>query len=209
MWNETEVLAAFLLLLCLYSVYITVTLSCISINTLDPTLFWEMLILYFSLFSSPPLQWSSSCGSTHRYRFMGKMSISSQTTYFSVCAEPNTIKGFIRVSTLLFVLATDKVALLIGNLNYSNHPSLMAPIMDVHELSNLLQQLGFRVVSLLDLTREEMLAAIEKFIQLLDTGVYGECTFCHSFFFLWGRSLTVFNNNFFFSKDSFPILHLN
>ncbi|TKS73428.1 Mucosa-associated lymphoid tissue lymphoma translocation protein 1 [Collichthys lucidus] len=49
----------------------------------------------------------------------------------------------------------------------------MAPIMDVHELSNLLQQLGFRVVSLLDLTREEMLAAIDKFIQLLDRGVYG------------------------------------
>uniref|UniRef100_UPI0037E7609B mucosa-associated lymphoid tissue lymphoma translocation protein 1 isoform X2 n=1 Tax=Semicossyphus pulcher TaxID=241346 RepID=UPI0037E7609B len=69
--------------------------------------------------------------------------------------------------------ATDKVALLIGNLNYSNHPGLMAPIMDVHELANLLQQLGFRVVSLLDLTREEMLAATEKFIQLLDRGVYG------------------------------------
>lgn len=73
---------------------------------------------------------------------------------------------------LLFV-ASDKVALLIGNLNYSNHPNLMAPIMDVHELANLLQQLGFRVVSLLDLTREEMLAAIKKFIQLLDRGVYG------------------------------------
>ncbi|XP_070763684.1 mucosa-associated lymphoid tissue lymphoma translocation protein 1 [Enoplosus armatus] len=69
--------------------------------------------------------------------------------------------------------ATDKVALLIGNLNYSNHPGLMAPVMDVHELANLLQQLGFRVVSLLDLTREEMLAAIDKFIQLLDRGVYG------------------------------------
>ncbi|TMS05724.1 Mucosa-associated lymphoid tissue lymphoma translocation protein 1 [Larimichthys crocea] len=69
--------------------------------------------------------------------------------------------------------ATDKVALLIGNLNYSNHIKLMAPIMDVHELSNLLQQLGFRVVSLLDLTMEEMLAAIDKFIQLLDRGVYG------------------------------------
>ncbi|KAI4825208.1 hypothetical protein KUCAC02_020895 [Chaenocephalus aceratus] len=69
--------------------------------------------------------------------------------------------------------ATDKVALLIGNLNYSHHPALMAPIMDVHQLANLLQQLGFRVVSLLDLTREEMLAAIEKFIQLLDRGVYG------------------------------------
>ncbi|XP_059190442.1 mucosa-associated lymphoid tissue lymphoma translocation protein 1 [Centropristis striata] len=69
--------------------------------------------------------------------------------------------------------ATDKVALLIGNLNYSHHPDLMAPVMDVHELSNLLQQLGFRVVSLLDLTKEEMQAAIDKFIQLLDRGVYG------------------------------------
>ncbi|XP_073328126.1 mucosa-associated lymphoid tissue lymphoma translocation protein 1 [Pagrus major] len=69
--------------------------------------------------------------------------------------------------------ATDKVALLIGNLNYTNHPNLMAPVMDVHELANLLQQLGFRVVSLLDLTKEEMVAAIEKFTQLLDRGVYG------------------------------------
>lgn len=70
--------------------------------------------------------------------------------------------------------ATDKVALLIGNLNYSNHPDLMAPIMDVHELANLLQQLDFRVVSLLDLTIVEMQSAVDKFIQLLDRGVYGE-----------------------------------
>ncbi|KAG7473278.1 hypothetical protein MATL_G00093970 [Megalops atlanticus] len=68
--------------------------------------------------------------------------------------------------------ATDKVALLIGNLNYSHHPPLMAPMRDVHELANLLQQLGFRVVSLLDLSRAEMLSAIDKFLQLLDRGVY-------------------------------------
>ncbi|KAL0168182.1 hypothetical protein M9458_036404, partial [Cirrhinus mrigala] len=67
---------------------------------------------------------------------------------------------------------TDKVALLIGNLNYNYHPGLMAPTMDVHELANLLQQLGFRVVSLLDLTLQEMQAAIDKFLQLLDRGVY-------------------------------------
>ncbi|CAL8262046.1 unnamed protein product [Merluccius merluccius] len=70
-------------------------------------------------------------------------------------------------------IATDKVALLIGNLNYVYHPGLMAPTMDVHELGNLLQQLGFRVVSLIDLTREEMMAAIDKFVDLLDRGVYG------------------------------------
>ncbi|XP_067246591.1 mucosa-associated lymphoid tissue lymphoma translocation protein 1 isoform X4 [Chanodichthys erythropterus] len=70
------------------------------------------------------------------------------------------------------LMATDKVALLIGNLNYNHHPGLMAPTMDVHELANLLQQLGFRVVSLLDLTLQEMQAAIDKFLQLLDRGVY-------------------------------------
>lgn len=85
---------------------------------------------------------------------------------------------------MTFVSATDKVALLIGNLNYLNHPGLMAPVMDVHKLANLLQQLGFRVVSLLDLTREEMLAAIDKFIQLLDRGVYGEYNLPISCFFL-------------------------
>ncbi|CAL8373976.1 unnamed protein product [Arctogadus glacialis] len=69
--------------------------------------------------------------------------------------------------------ATDKVALLIGNLNYAHHPGLLAPTMDVHELGNLLQQLGFRVVSLIDLTKEDMEAAIDKFLDLLDRGVYG------------------------------------
>ncbi|KAJ8248783.1 hypothetical protein GJAV_G00227680 [Gymnothorax javanicus] len=68
--------------------------------------------------------------------------------------------------------ATDKVALLIGNLNYAKHPALMAPMMDVHELANLLRQLGFRVVSLLDLTKGEMLSAVDAFLQLLDRGVY-------------------------------------
>ncbi|TRY58309.1 hypothetical protein DNTS_031066 [Danionella cerebrum] len=70
------------------------------------------------------------------------------------------------------LMATDKVALLIGNLNYSHHPGLMAPTMDVHELANLLQHLNFRVVSLLDLTLQEMQAAIDRFLQLLDRGVY-------------------------------------
>ncbi|XP_028813523.1 mucosa-associated lymphoid tissue lymphoma translocation protein 1 isoform X3 [Denticeps clupeoides] len=68
--------------------------------------------------------------------------------------------------------ATDKVALLIGNLNYSHHPDLMAPTMDVHKLAHLLLELDFRVVSLLDLSRAEMDAAIERFLQLLVKGVY-------------------------------------
>ncbi|MGH0142706.1 UNVERIFIED_CONTAM: hypothetical protein FKN15_028038 [Acipenser sinensis] len=45
-------------------------------------------------------------------------------------------------------------------------------MMDVHELANLLQTLNFRVVSLLNTTKEEMTAAIQEYVKLLDKGVY-------------------------------------
>lgn len=70
--------------------------------------------------------------------------------------------------------ATDKVALLIGNMSYWNHPQLKAPMVDVYELTNLLRQLDFKVVSLLDLTESEMRNAVNEFLLLLDKGVYGK-----------------------------------
>ncbi|KAJ8003284.1 hypothetical protein DPEC_G00167820 [Dallia pectoralis] len=91
--------------------------------------------------------------------------------------------------------ASDKVALLIGNLNYCNHPDLMAPTMDVHELANLLQQLGFRVVSLLDLTRNQMLAAIDKFLLLLGKGVY-------ALFYYAGHGYEHFGRNYMVAIDA-------
>lgn len=69
--------------------------------------------------------------------------------------------------------ATDKVALLIGNMNYVYHTQLCAPIADVHELTNLLRQMDFKVVSLLDLNWQEMHSAVTEFLLLLDKGVYG------------------------------------
>lgn len=69
--------------------------------------------------------------------------------------------------------ATDKVALLIGNMNYHHHTQLCAPISDVHELTNLLRQMDFKVVSLLDLNWQEMNSAVTEFLLLLDKGVYG------------------------------------
>ncbi|KAK1792299.1 hypothetical protein P4O66_012254 [Electrophorus voltai] len=69
--------------------------------------------------------------------------------------------------------ATDKVALLIGNMSYQNHPQLKAPMVDVYDLTNLLRQLNFKVVSLLDLTESEMRNAVEEFLSLLHKGVYG------------------------------------
>lgn len=69
--------------------------------------------------------------------------------------------------------ATDKVALLIGNMNYIYHTQLSAPIADVHEMTNLLRQMDFKVVSLLDLNWQEMHSAVTEFLLLLDKGVYG------------------------------------
>lgn len=45
---------------------------------------------------------------------------------------------------------------------------------DVHELANLLRQLDFKVVSLLDLNWQEMNSAVTEFLLLLDRGVYGQ-----------------------------------
>ncbi|NXO40254.1 MALT1 protein, partial [Locustella ochotensis] len=69
--------------------------------------------------------------------------------------------------------ATDKVALLIGNMHYLHHKQLQAPIVDVHALAALLRQLDFKVVSLLDLRKAEMQMAVDEFLLLLDKGVYG------------------------------------
>ncbi|XP_056615702.1 MALT paracaspase 2 [Triplophysa dalaica] len=87
--------------------------------------------------------------------------------------------------------ATDKVALLIGNMNYLHHRQLRAPMADVHELTNLLRQLDFKVVSLLDLNQQEMQSAVNEFLLLLDRGVYGLLYFAGHGYENYGNSFMV------------------
>lgn len=87
--------------------------------------------------------------------------------------------------------ATDKVALLIGNMNYMHHGQLCAPIADVHELTNLLRQMDFKVVSLLDLNWQEMHSAVTEFLLLLDKGVYGLLYFAGHGYENYGNSFMV------------------
>ena len=70
-----------------------------------------------------------------------------------------------------------------GNMNYLHHRQLRAPMADVHELTNLLRQLDFKVVSLLDLNWQEMHSAVTEFLLLLHRGVYGK-----SFFYSYALS---------------------
>ncbi|XP_023657758.1 mucosa-associated lymphoid tissue lymphoma translocation protein 1 [Paramormyrops kingsleyae] len=87
--------------------------------------------------------------------------------------------------------ATDKVALLIGNLSYQNHPQLRAPMVDVYDLTNLLRQLNFKVVSLLDLTESEMRNAVDEFLLLLHKGVYGLLYYAGHGYENYGNSFMV------------------
>nr|XP_040051163.1 mucosa-associated lymphoid tissue lymphoma translocation protein 1 isoform X2 [Gasterosteus aculeatus aculeatus] len=87
--------------------------------------------------------------------------------------------------------ATDKVALLIGNLSYQNHPRLKAPMVDVYDLTNLLRQLNFQVVSLLDLTESEMRNAVDEFLSLLHKGVYGLLYYAGHGYENYGNSFMV------------------
>ncbi|MCJ8737628.1 hypothetical protein PDJAM_G00026340 [Pangasius djambal] len=87
--------------------------------------------------------------------------------------------------------ATDKVALLMGNMNYVHHRELRAPMADVYELSNLLRQLDFKVVSLLDLNRHEMHRAVSEFLLLLGRGVYGLLYYAGHGYENYGNSFMV------------------
>uniref|UniRef100_A0A7N6BFL6 Caspase family p20 domain-containing protein n=1 Tax=Anabas testudineus TaxID=64144 RepID=A0A7N6BFL6_ANATE len=89
------------------------------------------------------------------------------------------------------IAATDKVALLIGNLSYQNHPQLKAPMVDVYDLTNLLRQLNFKVVSLLDLTESEMRNAVDEFLLLLHKGVYGLLYYAGHGYENYGNSFMV------------------
>ncbi|XP_077573269.1 MALT paracaspase 2 isoform X2 [Stigmatopora nigra] len=87
--------------------------------------------------------------------------------------------------------ATDKVALLIGNMNYRYHSHLCAPMADVHKLSNILRQMDFKVVSLLDLNWHEMHSAVTEFLLLLGKGVYGLLYFAGHGYENYGNSFMV------------------
>lgn len=79
-------------------------------------------------------------------------------------------------------LAADKVALLIGIDDYRNEQELKAPKFDVQLMAEIFRVLDFKVVSLLNLTKAEILSAVDVFCQLLGPKVYGVFYFCgHGF----------------------------
>uniref|UniRef100_A0A8C2I728 MALT paracaspase 1 n=1 Tax=Cyprinus carpio TaxID=7962 RepID=A0A8C2I728_CYPCA len=113
-----------------------------------------------------------NCGNAYEFSHWAQVDVLDvPPRYGKVLIQPQPQR--LLVGDLLYLESTDKVALLIGNLTYRNHPQLKAPMVDVYDLTNLLRQLNFKVVSLLDLTESEMRNAVEEFLSLLHKGVYG------------------------------------
>ncbi|CAD6201254.1 GSCOCG00000055001-RA-CDS [Cotesia congregata] len=69
--------------------------------------------------------------------------------------------------------AVAKIALLIANENYYYQEKLKTPQKDVAKLGQLLEQIGFQVICLLNLTTSQMKNAMKIFSSLLCDGVYG------------------------------------
>lgn len=84
----------------------------------------------------------------------------------------------------------DKVALLIGNQKYREDVfTLHLPESDTRDLAGYLRSLGFRVVTLVNLSSKEMYTAIEHFLCLLNTGVY-------ALFFYGGHGFELDSENY-------------
>uniref|UniRef100_A0A667Y165 MALT paracaspase 1 n=1 Tax=Myripristis murdjan TaxID=586833 RepID=A0A667Y165_9TELE len=124
--------------------------------------------------------------------YSNQLSLSSVTVYLFVSVHfPPVDQQYVSVPLPCPIPATDKVALLIGNLSYKNHPKLKAPMVDVYDLTNLLRQLNFKVVSLLDLTESEMRNAVDEFLLLLHKGVYGLLYYAGHGYENYGNSFMV------------------
>lgn len=78
-----------------------------------------------------------------------------------------------------FLSATDKIALVIGNRDYVRLPlsesALVHTCNDAKMLASILRkpEMGFKVISLMNLTMDEMHQALSMFYSLLGEGVYG------------------------------------
>lgn len=70
------------------------------------------------------------------------------------------------------LVAADKVALIISNSSYTQLPPLITPHCDAETLANIVQELGFKTITLADLCLEEMKTVIREYRKLLGNGVY-------------------------------------
>jgi len=91
-------------------------------------------------------------------------------------------------------IATDKIALLIGNSDYKMKP-LKCSRNDVEAMTEKFRQLNFKTISLVDLTLSQMANAVEYFCSLLDADMY-------AVFFFSGHGVDYHNITYLMPTDA-------
>ena len=86
------------------------------------------------------------------------------------------------------------MALLIGNSNYKRNP-LRCSRNDVKALTQRLQRLNFKTISLVDLTFSQLINAVNYFCSLLDKGMY-------AIFYYSGHGVEVNKTTYFVPIDA-------
>lgn len=77
-------------------------------------------------------------------------------------------------------------------MNYCEYFKFKVFLVDVYELINLLRQLDFKVVLLLDFIEYEMCNVVDEFLFFLDKGVYGLLYYVGYGYENFGNSFMVF-----------------
>lgn len=96
---------------------------------------------------------------------------------------------YFHVEVYLYFSARNKLALLIGNWKYSHEP-LTTPRNDIQDIQEKLMRLKFRVMVFTNLSKAEILGALQLFVKYIQKDDYGEkyiWLFIHLLFWLLVR----------------------
>ncbi len=97
--------------------------------------------------------------------------------------------------SLFFIYSENRVALVIGNSNYSSSP-LTNPVRDARDMASSLEDLGFEVLLLTDSNKRDMLNAIRDFGSKLNQETVG-------LFYYAGHGVQVDGNNYLIPVNSY------
>jgi len=102
----------------------------------------------------------------------------AEGTYPSAIAAISGIGGFLGLFQYSFLsfdknIVTDRIALIVGNQNYVNTPSLANSINDAEAICKALKKVGFKIIKRIDPSTDELKKAINDFQTILSVGGVG------------------------------------
>lgn len=136
------------------------------------------------------------------HSFHLKLGIISLIIPFALCVSNVTATQQVQppkhktsIHNLVAITNQKRVALVIGNSNYKDKPSLRNPLNDATDMSQVLKELGFEVITVKDANKKQMDQAIAQFKSALAKGGTG-------LFYYAGHGVQVGGENYLIPVDA-------